>query len=326
MQARLDLEKKETGLEMKKLLGAVVAVVCLSSFAETEFWSIGSFNVLANAAAEKNRISGITGLSVQIATFTVGDVSTYRLVIEKDSYPMEQRQKIMDAGITPWTLSTDNQHLSVTEEGSEEIADGLDYFLVVGGFRQEILANMLLSRFESDGLDSLQIEEATVASAPWYRVLHGPFDAPFDTVLSNLRARGVADVWWVKREPEMAVEKDVAIEPSIALKTPMTESPPLLASQLVNKSPLVHEISLSKPKLNPPNPSESYFDYCIKKANALERTVYCEDGSFSGLAIAEKNRGGRSEGKTSMSSGAKALAEFCAMRASQEEREKYCID
>ncbi len=208
---------------MKKLLGVIIALACLSSFAETEFWSIGSFNVLANAAAEKNRISGITGLSVQIATFTTGDVSTYRLVIEKDRYPMEQRQKIMNVGITPWSLSIDSQHL----------------------------------------------------------------------------------------EPEIVVEEDVPTEPSIALETPMRQSP---------------ELSVSKPELNPPNPGESYFDYCIKKANAFERTVFCGDGSFSGLVIADKKQSEMSVGKTSMSSGTKALAEFCAMRASQEEREKYCVE
>ena len=216
---------------MKKLLGVIAVLVCVSSFAETEFWSMGSFNVLANAVAEKNRISGISGLSVQIATFSVGDVS-YRLVIEKDSYPMEQRQKIMNAGITPWSLSMDSQHLSVTKKVSERV-------------------------------------------------------------------------------PEMSVEPDVATQPSIALETPMRQSP---------------ETSVSRPRLNLPNPDESYFEYCINKANVFERTVFCGDESFSRLVLAENKHSAMSEGKTSMSSGSKALAEFCAMRASLWEREEYCID
>ena len=130
---------------MKNLLGVVITLVCLNSFAEAEYWSIGSFNVLSNAMAEKNRISGITGLSVQVATFAVGDLSTYRLVVEKDLYPMVQREKIMDIGITPWSIAMDSDQLRVMKERSEEIsADGMDYFLVVGGFRGKIRANQVL--------------------------------------------------------------------------------------------------------------------------------------------------------------------------------------
>lgn len=34
---------------MKKVPSVVVSLVCLNSFADTEFWSVGSFNVLSNA-------------------------------------------------------------------------------------------------------------------------------------------------------------------------------------------------------------------------------------------------------------------------------------
>ena len=308
---------------MKNLLGVVITLVCLNSFAEAEYWSIGSFNVLSNAMAEKNRISGITGLSVQVATFAVGDLSTYRLVVEKDLYPMVQREKIMDIGITPWSIAMDSDQLRVMKERSEEIsADGMDYFLVVGGFRGKIRANQVLSRFESDGIGNLQIEEATVAAAPWYRVLHGPFDAPFDTVLADLRAYGVSDAWWVKREPEMVKEVDVEVDvateqvssgsagqPSIALETPAMDPP---------------EAPASKHELSPPKSGESYFDYCVKKANGLERAVYCKDESFGSLVVAEKAV--LSTARIDMRSGTKALAEFCAARASLREREKYCVD
>ena len=308
---------------MKKLFGVLITLVCLNSLADGEYWSIGSFNVQSNATTEKNRISRITGLAVQIADFAVGELSTYRLVVEKDGDPMAQRQKIMDAGITPWSISIDNQQLSVMKEGTEELAaDGMDYFLVVGGFGREAPATSAQSRFKSDGITNLRIEEARVASAPWYRILHGPFTAPFDTVLSELRAYGVADAWWVKREPEMEKEADVDMDveikpavsssvghPSIALMTPMMDTP---------------ETPVSKPKLHPPGPGESYFDYCIKKANALERVVYCKDESFNSLVVAEKTA--MSVERTDLRSGTKALAEFCVTRASLLEREKYCID
>ena len=84
------------------------------------------------------------------------------------------------------------------------------------------------------------------------------------------------------------------------------------------------ETPVSKPKLHRPGPGESYFDYCIKKANALERVVYCKDESFNSLVVAEKTA--MSAGRTDLRSGTKALAEFCVTRASLLEREKYCID
>ncbi len=184
---------------MKKLLGVVVALVSLNSSAEAEFWSIGSFNVFANGVVEQNRISELTELPVQIETFTVGDLSIYRLLVEKDGYPLKQQQKIMAAGITPWSL-------------------------------------------------------------------------------------GAVDALWAKRQQEMAMESNITIE--LANSSSVTESP---------------ETPVSKPKLSPPNAGESYFDYCIKKANAVERIVYCSDGSFTSRVLAEKTA--MSEAETAMSEG-----------------------
>ena len=101
---------------MKKLFGVLITLVCLNSLADGEYWSIGSFNVQSNATTEKNRISRITGLAVQIADFAVGELSTYRLVVEQDGDPMAQRQKIMDSGITHWSIAIDHQQRSVMKE------------------------------------------------------------------------------------------------------------------------------------------------------------------------------------------------------------------
>ena len=303
---------------MKSLLGIVITLLCFSQFAKADYWSIGSYNVLANATAEKNRLSVVTGLSIEITATTIEGVDTYRLVIEKDDYPKKQRQKIIDAGITPWTISIESIQLTSAEKASQEGAvSGMDYFLVVAGFSQEVQANLALSSFQADGIENLHIEETSIARAPWYRVLHGPFEAPFETVLSEIRGQGVTDAWWVKREPEMVREVEIATEPvrPIAMPEPVV---PLVAPAIPSPPTMMRNKQIiSDP--SPPNPNESYLDYCIKKANALERAVYCQDGSFSGLIVAEKNN-------SRMDEGPKALANYCAMRASLWERRKYCTD
>jgi hypothetical protein len=132
--------------------------------------------------------------------------------------------------------------------------------------------------------------------------------------------RGYNDVWWAEHKVAKApAAKEVSDAAKEVAETKLSK--PSTAKSGKTK---MAQTSPSKPKLKPklkpeiraPRPGESYFNYCVSKANQLERAVYCGDGSFNDLVVAERRIVDRDT----------ALLEFCALRASAAGRRKYCGD
>ena len=310
---------------MKKVIIVIAILVGFQVIAQDQkkdYWSLGSFKLLINAISEKNRLRDVTGLPVQVATFYDGDRRWYRTVVEKDGLS-SQEKKLINVGINPWTLPLSADQLAMVDEELEktEVQMGeKEYFLVLAGFRGDFRAVRFIDKMSADGLAELQIETSSIAGAPWYRVMHGPFNLAQASVSEEVRVRGITDAWWVRRGHEPGEKFE---------RVPEAEILPVVAVAAAVIEPVVEPVKVAviepvpEPKLNPPSAGESYFDYCVQKANEMEREVYCQDGFFKGLIMAEKKikDDGLMTGKV-----LSAITEFCAVQATAAQREIYCAN
>ena len=306
---------------MKNVIIVIAILVGLQVTAQDQkkdYWSLGSFKLLINAISEKNRLTDVTGLPIQVATFYDGDRRWYRTVVAKDG-SSSQEKKIINVGINPWALPLSADQLAMVDEElekSEVQMDEKEYFLVLAGFRGDFRADRFLGKLSAQGVDELQVETSSIAGAPWYRVMHGPFNLAQASVSAEIRSRGISDAWWVRRGAEPGDRFE---------RVPVAEIVPLVPVVAAVVEPVKVAViePVPEPKLDPPKAGDSYLDYCVKKANEMEREVYCQDGFFKGLIMAEKKI--KDDGLIAGGSG-NAITEFCAVQASAAEREIYCAN
>ena len=141
---------------MKKVIIVIAILVGFQVIAQDQkknYWSLGSFNELINAISAKNRLTNIIGLPVQVATFYDGDRRWYRTVVAKDG-SSNQEEKIINAGINPWTLPLSADQLAMVDEELEQTAvqhDEREYFLVLAGFRGDFRAVRFIDKMSADG-------------------------------------------------------------------------------------------------------------------------------------------------------------------------------
>ena len=121
------------------VLGLVISsLISVSAFAdsnEADYWSVGAFSTAENAMIEKARLAGMTDQPIQIAVFAEGEMALFRLVIRKDSDPKKQKEMLLKAGLTPWSIAFDHDRLLDPEAMSVLSDHNFEYFLVLGGVR-----------------------------------------------------------------------------------------------------------------------------------------------------------------------------------------------
>lgn len=292
----------------------LVAGVSVETKAEpTEFWVVGSFKSLPGAITEKRRIEGRSGLAVRVGTFNRTNVPSWRLLIEKDRAPQRQRQKIIDAGITPWTLKINASSLDWSADDASEY-DWARY-LVLAGFRSEARAYEFVESLRGQGLSDLGIDEIGMAGRPYFRVLYGPFDMQDREVLEEVKAMGLTDSWWVIKDSGNRKSQAVASTsedelPESGTTTPMPDETPRQSQP--RQSP-------SRMAVNPPRAGESWMDYCVNRANSAERRQFCKDGGFMSTAVkAEQARRGQLSDEEYFL--------FCTSEATADQRDEHCTD
>ncbi len=276
---------------------------------EADYWSVGTFSTAENAMVEQARLAEMIGLPIQIAVFAEGEMALFRLVIEKDDDPEKQKQMIMESGITPWSIAFDHDQLLEHDSVSAYSTQTPEYFLVLASFQDKVMADALLARFDGSVDAAFRVEESRLGSAAWYRVIHGPFDQPDKSVKAEFNSQGFEGAWWVRREVEEST--------MTAVTTIADTSPESMDDSATETTTEPMELQLI-----PPLAGEPYLEYCVEKANQMERTVYCQDGIFGNLIVAERN--GTTAGPDALVAGGGVLAEFCTLRATSEERDLYC--
>lgn len=282
----------------------LVVFVLIANAASTGFWVVGSFESLASATTEKRRLEGVSGLPVRIGTSNRGDVTSYRLLVEKDSAPELQKEKLIDAGVSPWTVSVDS---NVMDLSADDVSNATwAQYLVLAGFRSEERAHQFVEQMNTNGISDLMLDEIALRGAPYFRVLYGPFDTKGNDVREQVRAMGITDAWWVTK----AVEQQVAAtQPEAVIEIAPREEQRITV-------PPEPEPAL---QVSAPRPGESYFDYCVKRANSAERDRYCKDGQFLSAAV-------RGEQARQGALNQEQYFVFCTTQADAHQRKTHCTD
>lgn len=287
----------------------LVVFAFFANAASTGFWVVGSFDSLASATTEKRRVEGVSGLPVRIGTFNRDNVTSYRLLVEKDSTPELQREKLIDAGVSPWTLTVDS---NVMDLSAEDVSNAKwAQYLVLAGFRNEARAHQFVEQMNSNGISDLMLDEIVLQGTPYFRVLYGPFDTKGNDVREQVRTMGITDAWWVTK----AVEQPVADSQPEAV----IEIAPKKEQRIMVPEPAPTPVPEPALQVSAPRPGESYFDYCIKRANSAERERYCKDGQFLSAAV-------RGEQARQGALNQEQYFVFCTTQADAHQRKTHCTD
>lgn len=281
--------------KMQLTILVMSAVLVVSTVNAESYWSLGSYSLKSNADRERDRIAERTGLAVEVVSS--GDL--YRVVVEKDADPELQKSTIEDIGISPWTLSGDDVEPVVESESMESESLATRYHLVLASFLDETSAEMLMERLVQDGIDGTSVVAAEVKGVTFYRLVQGPF-ADRSSVDADFSAYGIVDTWWAQTsEPALEMRDEGEPASAIAVVEEADTSP---------EPEPVYTIS-------PPGAGESYVSYCLRRANKMERAVYCKNGDFNRIANAERRN---KRGNTWLT--------YCALHATAKERKEKCQD
>ncbi len=319
---------------MKKItarLGVLVLIsaICQSVFAD--YWAVGAFRSQGNAEREQARIADLTAMDVEV--MQSGEM--YRVVVAKNDDPDMQKMALEDLGLTPWSLGSPGAKVAAVASSSPAPrveGAGSGYLLVLASFRDEASANALRLRMEQDNVADLGVMTRDVGGETYYRLVQGPHSNK-DGVNTDYSNYGIEGAWWIGGETAAVASK--AMDPEIPMmevvdddgNVSVVEIPDQMTSKNTGSAPaasaavggmagtmaaepqrdVVYEVS-------PPRANESYVDYCLRRANKMEREIYCADGSFNRIANAEKN---------SAEADANRL-KYCALHATGRERREMC--
>lgn len=297
-----------------------------------EYWAVGSFRTLSSAQVESQRIERVAGETVHVARFELSSGTLYRLVVPKSSRPQSQKQALASAGIDAWTVSAGRSGLDFVARSAVP-GEETWYQLVVGSFQGEMVAEDYAADMRSRGAETAQLIAGTSNGSDIYRVVMGPYDYKDDSAKAQAAALGVNDSWWMalkvtanrqasREAPPAAPARATATTPAMPVAADEKEAMPAVAraeSPRTNTAAPKPSMTVSGDRApRAPQPNESYFDYCIKKATPKERELYCEDQKFSTVAIAEKQVKAGARGG--------AYVNFCATQATPEQRKEHCQD
>jgi len=277
-----------------------------------DYWVVGSFQQEGNARAAARDYSSRTNESVMVSRHQVDGRTTYRLLVEKQGDQASQRAALERLGVTPWTFYGNDVDLVAESQSTPG-----RFFLVLGVFSSAARALDVARRRDAN----LRVSE----EGNLVRVVRGPFDFKDPNEVAQARADGIEGAWWLDASDSGSVPKAVAeAEPEPAAPEPESESEPEpepepAAEQEVAMAPDPAPAAEPAPApISPPRMNESYFDYCVKRANARERQIFCANRDFASTVVRER--------KVRAGMGGDVLLEFCARDATPAQRERYCDD
>ncbi len=289
---------------MKKVIQLTIilmsALYFVSSASAASYWSVGSFSQQDNAERERARISHETGMNVEV----VRSGSLYRVVVAKDSDPDIQKSMLEAVGLSPWSLPDDNVEpvaVPAMAKNPEPVQTG--FSLVLASFLDEISAETLQERLAQDGIEDLSVMSAVVNGRTYYRLLQGPYSDRAG-VNTDFSAYGIGDTWWMASSTPVAVA-DVVME--------RADPEPAEPIGVVEVGTMPETPPEPVYTISPPGAGESYINYCLRRANKMERAIYCKDGDFNRISNAERRLRERGESH-----------DYCALTANSRERKQKC--
>jgi hypothetical protein len=205
------------------------AIICMStammpalaaeaSDASDAYWVVGSFQVLAKADLERERIERLTTEHVELAPFYLDGRSpvsatdepaayldgeaNIRLLIRQSMEPQKQRQVLESRGLAVWALTVNAAQITqfkAADAARGEIL-GAEYWLVLGAFYGPDRARSQRDSLDNAGIDSVVIHRLEKGGRYYYRVDHGPFDRVMAAEQQRLIDQGVTDAYWLRAD------------------------------------------------------------------------------------------------------------------------------
>lgn len=260
---------------LSRLAVALLLTVSFSSHAD--YWSLASFSSQENGMKELARVSSIVPEAVLAAS---GD--QFRVLVEKSSDADAQKRGLESAGFWPWTVYASQVGQVFTNAGTQL---QINHYLVAGSFSNEPAAQRFMRKLQADGRDSVEVQIAEVSGTVHYRVIQGPYS---DRTMADtdLQDYGIDRPWWLT----VTVQSIVAESAGDAINEPpeQTTSVESIAVEMEGVDEPVYTIT-------PPAADEDYLHYCLHKANAMERAIYCNNTDFNRIAAAQIEAEGDSE-------------------------------
>ena len=258
-----------------------------------------------------------TEAPIEISSFAIDGDEVFRLVLKAADYAGYEQQ-FKDLKIEPWALTVSPNRLVLPPEA--DVSNGKEFYLVVAGFRDQAVAEALSLKLSRETSTNFAVELAKVYSAPYYRVMTGPYRFIKKSVEQKVIGTGINDGWWVSRSKSMTeavlVKSEVNEKESITANgsSEIDSSGSAVASS-INNTPKTTRTTRT---LRSPRPGETFVEFCVQRANAAERDQFCGDSEF----LVESMQRGASLQAMSR----EEYYEFCGSQASRAERLQYCSD
>ena len=310
---------------MKKIIivGIVMALSCVARASDSgdRYWVVGSFSTVKAAQIEQERLSGSLNDEVRIARFELPGGELFRLMVPQGMDAQDQKLSLQGAGLSPWSVSVSGSQVDFVDVSNEK----LQFHLVLGSFSDAGHAQALADKLAGTGLSGIAVKESMAGGQTRYRVMAGPYDHEDADARSMASDAGISDAWWfasmAKVDQGMAASRaDAGTAESAQPASQQDAEPQAAPAEPESMADADTEADTEEPAaqpLSPPQPGESYFDYCVKRANARERARYCGNGEFSSAVREKQVRDG---------AGGQAYVDFCAKEANAEQRERFCKD
>ena len=244
-----------------------------------DYWSLASFS------SEENGMKGLARLSDSVPGAVLAESGgRYRVLVEKSASPDAQKSALETEGYWPWTVYAADVDRVLTHTGNRLTTR---HYLVAGSFTNERSAQTFMKKLQSDGRDSAEIQMAEVAGAIHYRVTLGPYDSR-SMADTDFSAYGIDSPWWMTVTVESMVAEQIRDDAA-------DDEPAYVAEETVSVAVDMDVEEEPVYTITPPAANESYVDYCLRKANAMERSIYCKNDDFNRIAAAEVQAAGDSD-------------------------------
>ena len=261
-------------LHLPRLAAILCFLTCQPVFAEVH-WVLGSFEEAGNAFRERERVIATYSLPAAVSQ------SDYRFRVVVPGSEVTSRAALEDLGFSPWQTS----EINLIDPPPAETMPTTEYYRVLASFVDEPSARLLADRLRADDMTSISIRSARVRDLTFFRVLQGPYGEK-TTAAAGLDKYGLGESWWLA----IGAIQDDQGSGSAATTDEVQSSAATAASNEASEPVAVAEPAMADEpvySISPPRPGESHLDYCLKRANSMERAIFCQNSLFNRIGLAQ---------------------------------------
>jgi len=261
------------------------------------YWVLGSFASEQKARQALETLQPRVGDTLKIARFNRSGEAWFRVVLAKFGDTTGQKRKLEVLNIEAWTTNIATSQLLADTASSGMMTSGMmtssEEFLVIGSYQTRRRAEQGLEQLIASTDNPLTIREAQVNGKTAYRLVSGPYRSRDVDIRQGFENMGLSGTWWISLKEDTAMMAKKVV-PETMPRKPAAESVGDRETSGTNSSRETSRRTTRNqpkpvipiaPQVRVPRSDESYFDYCVRKANSKEREMFCTDGKFESQVI-----------------------------------------